>query len=255
MRLLDKVFLLIFTSLILQAQDFVYASFDVVAKNNSKLAMQSAGIVDKIYVDIGDIVKKGDVLLELKNDSELIMLQKAQNDLKLAIVSKQHAKSTLDKFDNVQNVTSKQVYENAKFEFDSSAVKENSAKIAIKEAKDKLDKKVLKTPYNGIISAKYIEIGEGVSGNVQPLFAMFSYPEVKLILSFDEKYKDIVKVGQKFIYNVGDKKDQVGKIDIIYPSINQKTRKIYAEVYTTNLTPGAFGEGKIEIDKVNIKER
>nr|WP_269466755.1 biotin/lipoyl-binding protein [Campylobacter sputorum] len=142
MRLLDKVFLLIFTSLILQAQDFVYASFDVVAKNSSKLAMQSAGIVDKIYVDIGDIVKKGDVLLELKNDSELIMLQKAQNDLKLAIVSKQHAKSTLDKFDNVQNVTSKQVYENAKFEFDSSAVKENSAKIAIKEAKDKLDKKV-----------------------------------------------------------------------------------------------------------------
>lgn len=84
---------------------------------------------------------------------------------------------------------------------------------------------------------------------------MFSYPEVKLILSFDEKYKDIVKVGQKFIYNVGDKKDQVGKIDIIYPSINQKTRKIYAEVYITNLTPGAFGEGKIEIDKVKIKER
>ncbi|MEE6566503.1 efflux RND transporter periplasmic adaptor subunit, partial [Campylobacter coli] len=36
-----------------------------------------------------------------------------------------------------------------------------------------------------------------------------------------------------------------GKISLIYPSIEVKTRKIYAEVQTTNLTPGLFGEGRI----------
>lgn len=253
MRLINKIFIFFCMLCELNAEDFVYASFDVVAKNSSKLAMQSIGIVDKIYVDVGDRVKKGDVLLELKNESEQIMLQKAQNDLKLALTSKDHAKSTLDKFDNVRNVTSKQVYENAKFDFDSASLKAQSAQIAIKNAKDMLDKKVLKAPYNGVISAKFIDVAEGVSGSAQPLFAMFSYPEVKLVLSFDEKYKNIVKVGQKFIYSVDDKKDQVAKIDMIYPRIDEKTRKIYAEVYTTNLTPGAFGEGKIDTTRKEVK--
>ncbi|HEB8061603.1 TPA: efflux RND transporter periplasmic adaptor subunit, partial [Campylobacter coli] len=36
-----------------------------------------------------------------------------------------------------------------------------------------------------------------------------------------------------------------GKITLIYPSIEVKTRKIYAEVETQNLTPGLFGEGRI----------
>lgn len=247
MRLVAKIFTFLFVSIFLYADDFVYASFDVVAKNSSKLSMQSIGIVDKIYVDIGDKVKKGDILLKLKNESELIMLQKAENELKLANISKNHAKNTLDKFENVKNVTSKQVYENAKFDFDSASLQFDKAKIAIKNAKDMLDKKILKAPYDGIISAKFIEVGEGVGGVMQPLFNIFSYPSVKLVLSFDEKYKDIVKVGQKFIYNIDDKKDQIAKIDMIYPNIDKKTRKIYAEVYTSNLTPGGFGEGKIEI--------
>lgn len=247
MRLVSKIFALFCICCMVNAEDFVYASFDVVAKNSSKLAMQSIGIVDKIYVNVGDSVRKGDVLLELKNQSETIMLQKAQNDLKLATISRDHAKSVLDKFNEVKNVTSKQAYENAKFDFDSASLKVNAAQISIKNAKDLLDKKVLKAPYNGIISSKFIEVAEGVSGSAQPLFEMFSFPEAKLIISFDEKYKDTVKVGQRFIFSIDDKKERIGKIDVIYPSIDKKTRKIYAEVYVSNLTPGSFGEGKIEI--------
>lgn len=93
---------------------------------------------------------------------------------------------------------------------------------------------------------KFINVGEGVSPTSQKLFEIFSYPQVKLLLSFDEKYKDKVKIGQTYRYKVANEEKEA-KIDLIYPSIDVKNRKIYAEAYTTGLTVGLFGEGSIII--------
>ena len=79
--------------------------------------------------------------------------------------------------------------------------------------------------------------------------SVFSYPDVKLKLSFDEKFKDRVKIGSEFIYKLdGQSDERRGKISLIYPTIDTKNGKIYAEVQTQNLTPGLFGEGYIVSD-------
>ena len=76
--------------------------------------------------------------------------------------------------------------------------------------------------------------------------SIFSYPDVKLKLSFDEKFKDRVKIGSEFIYKLdGQSEERRGEISLIYPTIDTKNGKIYAEVRARNLTPGLFGEGYI----------
>ncbi|QWU80127.1 efflux RND transporter periplasmic adaptor subunit [Campylobacter novaezeelandiae] len=226
----------------------LYASFNVEALNQSKLSLESIGIVKEIKVKISDHVKKGDVLLSLDTSKEEIALQNAQNDYKLALAKFNNIKSKMTKFTQVQNFIDKQSYEDIKTEFNIANLELQKAKINIAYYKNLIDKKILKAPYDGIISDKTIQVGEGVAGVNQILFKIFSYPEVKLILSFDEKYKDEVKLNQEFIYKIEGKEQTFkGKISLIYPSIDIKTRKIYAEAKAQNLTPGLFGEGKIII--------
>ena len=231
------------------AQDKIYASFDVTAAKDAQLALKAVGIVKTVNVEIGSAVKRGDVLLELENESEKLAVKLAQNDLESAQTAKAHAKSVLDKFKLVQSVSSKQAFENAEFDFKNAALAENRAHLALNLAQKRLEDTRLLAPFDGTISGKSIEVGEGVGGVAQKLMSVFSYPDVKLKLSFDEKFKDRVKIGSEFVYKLdGQSEERRGKISLIYPTIDTKNGKIYAEVQARNLTPGLFGEGYIVSD-------
>lgn len=225
----------------------IYASFDVYAVHNSKLAMQSMGVVSEIYVGIGDEVKKDQILLKLDTKSEEILLETSKNDLEMSKQSQIYTKNMLNKFKKVKDVTSAQTYEDIKFKYDSAQNAFNKAKIGIKKAEDLIEKKLLKAPFDGVIEAKLTEVGEGVGGVMQPLFIISSYPFVKLVLSFDEKYYNVVKKGDIFRYKVDNSNQEFeGKIEKIYPSIDIKSRKVIAEVHLEKpLTLGMFGEGYI----------
>lgn len=247
---MNKILLFLLSAAVaLCAQDRIYASFDVAAVKDAHLALKAVGIVKSINVEIGSAVKRGDVLLELENESEKLAVKLAQNDLESAQTAKAHAKSVLDKFKLVQSVSSKQAFENAEFDFKNAALAENRAHLALNLAKKRLEDTRLLAPFDGTISGKSIEVGEGVGGVAQKLMSVFSYPDVKLKLSFDEKFKDRVKIGSEFVYKIdGENEERRGKISLIYPTIDTKNGKIYAEVQARNLTPGLFGEGYIVPD-------
>ena len=247
---MNKILLFLLSAAVaLCAQDRIYASFDVAAAKDAQLALKAVGIVKVVNVEIGSAVKRGDVLLELENESEKLAVRLAQNDLESAQTAKAHAKSVLDKFKLVQSVSSKQAFENAEFDFKNAALAENAAHLALNLAQKRLEDTRLLAPFDGTISGKSIEVGEGVGGVAQKLISIFSYPDVKLKLSFDEKFKDRVKIGSEFVYKLdGQSEERHGKISLIYPTIDTKNGKIYAEVQARNLTPGLFGEGYIVSD-------
>lgn len=247
---MNKILLFLLSAAVaLCAQDKIYASFDVAPAKDAQLALKAVGIVKAVNVEIGSAVKRGDVLLELENESEKLAVKLAQNDLESAQTAKAHAKSVLDKFKLVQSVSSKQAFENAEFDFKNATLAENRAHLALNLAQKRLEDTRLLAPFDGTISGKSIEVGEGVGGVAQKLMSIFSYPEVKLKLSFDEKFKDRVKIGSEFVYKIdGENEERRGKISLIYPTIDTKNGKIYAEVQARNLTPGLFGEGYIVPD-------
>ncbi|MBZ7936430.1 efflux RND transporter periplasmic adaptor subunit [Campylobacter sp. B0100352/1] len=241
-----KIFLFLIFSFNMIFAEEIYASFNVEASKQSKLAIESIGIVSQIPITIGQKVKKGDLLLALDQTSEKIALENAKNSYNLALAQYENTKSKMKKINSVQDVIDKQSYEDMKTQFNIASLNLTKAKINIDYYKNILEKKELRAPYDAIIANKFIQIGEGVGGVAQPLVEIFSYPQSKLVLSFDEKYKDKVKVGDEFIYKIDQSDNQIkGKISLIYPSIEVKTRKIYAEVEASGLTPGLFGEGKI----------
>lgn len=230
------------------AGEEIFADFEVYAKQSSKLAFESSGKVDKIFVDVSSHVKKGDTLASLDQTSLEIALKKAKNDLELAKNASEFAKNTLNKFTQVRDVTSKQEFDEIKYKFDEAILRVQSAQIAILNAHDHLKKAVLKAPFDGVIASKNVELGESTSP-LQPAFVLNS-EEAKILIAIDEKYANLVKVGDTFKFKLDAiSEEKEVKIALIYPEIKRETRKFYAEAYDMSLKPGMFGQGRVLVSK------
>ena len=245
---MKKLIILMIFGIFSFASEEIFADFEVYAKQSSKLAFEGSGKVDKIFVDISSHVKKGDALAVLDQSSLEIALKKAKNDLELAKNASEFAKNTLNKFTQVRDVTSKQEFDEVKYKFDEAILRVQSAQIAILNAQDRLRKAVLKAPFDGVIASKNIELGEGVSP-LSPAFVLNSN-EVKILIAIDEKYVDLVKIGDTFKFKLDAASDEKEvKIALIYPEIKRETRKFYAQAYDSELKPGMFGQGRVLVSK------
>ncbi len=213
----------------------IYATLDVQAEQSASLAFSSSGIIEKINVDIGSKVEKDALLAELLNDDIKAMVDVSRIALK-------YAKSDYDRQEKVKKLINESV-------FDSFAYKYDNAKVQLRYQETLLDKTYLRAPFDGIITAKKVEIGDVVSGQmITVVFDIQSLKERKLILKFDQKYHDKVNVGDMFKYKVdGDSTIYTGTIYKIYPTIDSKSRKMSAEVKAQNFPVGLFGDGYITI--------
>lgn len=225
------VTLLMLASFVNAAQ--TYATFIIKPLKEANLAFVASGIVDKVNVDIGSHVKKGEVLAELDNSDIKAMLEVTKTAYK-------YAKKDYERQLKIQNLI-----DEAKF--DAVANRYESAKNQLAYQQALYDKTFLKAPFDGVIFAKELEIGDAVSGMMlRTVFKIQSTTKRKLLLSFDQKSRKMVKVGDIFKYKLdGDDRQYTAKISKIYPRANLKDRKINAEARAENFLPGLFGDGYI----------
>ena len=225
---------LLLTVGLISAND-VYATFSVAALKDAQLAFISSGIVKHVNYDIGAKVKKGTILASLENEDIKAMLEVSKTTLKYA------------KKDYERQLKIKNLIDEAKF--DGVVNKYEGAKNQLAYQQALYNKTFLKAPFDGVIYSKDIEVGDAVSGlMLKTVFQLQSQNERKLILEFDQKNRNLVKVGALFTYKIdGNSKSYSGKISKIYPRADAKTRKIKAEVKTKNFIPGLFGDGQIQV--------
>jgi len=224
----------------------IYSTFDVVSGRESELSLSYSGIVKKRYVDVGDSIKKETLLLELENSQESIEVELAKNKVESAKALFEHAKNTYGRYDAIKDVIDKERLENLKVDMDVKKIELQKAENELRLKEVLLKKTKLYAPYDGVVLRKYVESGDGVLGASTKLFGVSDFPDVKLIISFDEKYWKEVKVGQKFVYKIDGLDTKLeGSISKIYPSAEVSSRKVKAEVSAKNIMPGLFGDGVI----------
>lgn len=230
---IKKVFMLFALMTVSINAEEIYATFDVNAEQSASLAFSSSGIIGKMYVDIGSVVKKDALLAELLNDDIKAMVDVTRIALK-------YAKSDYERQEKVKQHINESV-------FDSFAYKYENAKVQMQYQEALLAKTYLHAPFEGMVIAKKVEIGDVVSGQmITEVFDIQSLKERKLILKFDQKYHNRVNVGDTFKYKVdGDHRTYTGTISKIYPTIDSKSRKMSAEVKAQGFPVGLFGDGYI----------
>lgn len=203
------------------------------------LAPSTPGRVDKIYVEVGDRVQKG---------QNLFLMDRTQyyaSKIQLANLEKDLAR--LDTLLKVGSVKA-QLYDQTKAQYE--VMKTN---VEFME-----ENTLLEAPFTGIITGKYLEDGElysgapGMSGKAAVVTLMQINP-VKIIVSISEQYFPQVKNGMKVrvVADVYPDKSFEGTIFRIHPTINAMSRTFNAEVRISNgselLRPGMFARSFIDM--------
>lgn len=217
-------------------QEETYTStIQAYVKNN--IAPQAAGRISRILVDVGDFVKKGQVVAEMdQTQLAQIELQLKNNEIEYMRLKELYevgglSKSDLDAVEMAYNV-SKTQYNN---------LKENATLVS---------------PINGVITARNYDAGDMYAMSA-PIYTVEQIVPVKLLVGISETDYTKVKVGDSVEISADAIPDKTfyGKVRKIYPTVDPATRTFTVEVVVDNnystLRPGMFARAKVNFGSNN----
>lgn len=217
----------------------------------TKITSRVTGKVLKIFVNLGDKVKKGDTLLLL--DSVEIALARAnlaeeKSSLLSSMASLEVSKNNLQRIEELfkEGISSKRELEQAQAEYQSFKAGVEKCKTKLEIAKNVLE--LLKvggasgknlfyiaSPQDGIVTEWNISLGEAVEPS-KPLLTIMGTNYLWAIISIYEKDLEKVKIGNpvKIVFTSFPGKSFLGQISNIGPILDPKTRTVKARVRIEN---------------------
>lgn len=184
------------------------------------------GIIEKIYVEVGDRVRKGDTLVRMD--------QNQLNTTRLAYANLQIEMNRVRMLLESEAI-SQQTYDQTKLSFDQTAeslrfLEENTFVLA---------------QYDGVISSKSYEDGELYAG-AQPILRLTQISELKAYVNVPETYFPKVKEGMKVNVYSDIYPDKVfpATIEIVYPTVDPASHTFTLKLRILNrselIRPGMY---------------
>lgn len=200
------------------------------------------GRIEKIYVEVGARVAKGDLLVQMD-----------RTQLHQAEVQLRTIETDLKRFDTLQKAGSI-----AQQQYDQLAAQVEIAKNNIAFFRDNTR---LLAPFSGIITGKYFESGEMYSGTPVAMIgkaAIVSLAQIdllKTIVPVSEKFFPLVKTGIEVIIttDIYPDKEFTGRVFRIHPTVDPASRTFNVEISIDNrshsLRPGMFSRVRFSLDR------
>jgi len=207
------------------------------------MAPSTPGRIEKIFVETGDRVNKGDDLF-LMDRTQLYQMK-----LQLANLEKDLTRlDTLLRYGSVKQ----QQYDQMKTQYDVT-----------KTNVDFMEKNtLLKAPFNGIVTGKYFEDGEMYSGTPttadgrSAVVTVMQVNPLKVNVNISEQYYPLIRKGMKAEVraDVYENERFTATVYRIAPTINTATRSftVELELYNRNelLKPGMFARVSMNLGEV-----
>jgi RND family efflux transporter MFP subunit len=159
----------------------VTAAGDIGPLDTVSVRPEVGGLISKLTLDIGDKVRKGDILFEL--DDKDLQTEKSSRKSEIAGARLAVATQTilLEKaqlnFDRIKalfdgKLVAQEVFDNARLEYEltrnSLEIASNrleTSQTALQQVEDKLLKTIIRAPFDCTILARQISVGQAVSGS------------------------------------------------------------------------------------------
>lgn len=211
-----------------QIQEYT-ATVEAEVKNN--IAPSSPVRIDKIFVEVGDRVVKGQKLVQM--DAANLKQKKLQLD---------NQRIEFQRMDELYKVggASKSEWDASKMQLDVQETSYNNL----------LENTSLLSPVTGVVTARNYDNGDMYSGG-EPVLTVEQITPVKLLINVSETYFTKVKKGAPVNVKLdvfGDE-EFTGKISLVYPTIDPATRTFQVEIQLPNrdqkVRPGMFARATL----------
>lgn len=159
-------------------------------QQNIEIRPKIDGYIDKIYVDEGASVKRGQALFKIFAPQYEQEVRTAQANIKIAEANVNAAEMEVEKVRPLveKNIISKYELESAEFSLQSQQAALAQAQASLANAKTNLGYTVITSPVNGVIGNLPYKIGSLVSSNTaEPLTTVSNIRNIYAYFSINEK--------------------------------------------------------------------
>lgn len=204
-------------------------------KNN--IAPNTPYRIEKIFVEVGDQVHKGQVLVQL-DASNLRQIKLQLENQKVEFARTQQLYQV--------GGASKAEYDNAKMQLD----------VFSTQYKQLVENTQLVAPISGVVTARNYDNGD-MYGSGLPVLTIEQTNPVKLLVNVSENYYKLVKKGMPVDITLDAYEGEAftGKVTIVYPSVDVTTHTFPVEVTINNpaqkVRPGMFARATISFGSAN----
>ena len=179
------------------------------------VAPSLTGKIEHIYVEVGDEVKAGDMLVRMDQNQYLTS--------KIQLANLEIEMGRLEALLETGSV-SQQTYDQTKVGYDQ--LKQNLSFLETNT--------YVKAPFDGVISAKTYEDGELYGG--QPIVVLTQVKKLKALIAVPEKYYPLIKEGMKLTVKseVYPEETFPATIEVVYPTIDAASHTFQCKVVIPN---------------------
>ena len=213
----------------------------IMAFQQANIYARVGGYLEKIPVDIGDSVRKGQVLAVINYQDLQDQYQQANASFEYASIQYERAKKLIKKQLIAQNDL-----DMAKTNYDVTEAAKNLAALNLSYA-------VIRAPFSGYIATRYVDPGTLIPGSTQmvpanPLLVLVDINTVKIMINIPEHSVADIHAGMPVTTVTDAYPDTVfnGRITRVAPALDPVTRTMAAEVDIANprhlLKPGMFSK-------------
>ena len=201
----------------------------------SNLAFEIPGKINVINVDIGDAVRKGQILAELDDREATAQLKqaKARYDLALQILNryKDLRSEGHISIQDLDNANSEELIAKSQYEF----------------FKVKLEQTKLIAPFDGVIQNRYLDTGSVINGGI-PIVEILGSKNVEAHISIPLKFIDKLIIGNSYDFTIGNKKSK-GVLERLAPMTpGGSDNRLAIFNFDTFFAPGSIAELKLSLN-------
>jgi len=205
----------------------------------SNLAFEISGKINVINVDVGDVVKKGQILAELDN-------RVAASQLKQAEARYDLSSQILNRYKDLRSQGHISIQD-----LDNANSEELIAKSQYEFFKVKLEQTKLIAPFDGIIQNRFYDTGSVINGGI-PIVEILSSKNVEAHISIPLKFIDKLNIGDSYNFKIGNKKSE-GVLERLAPmTLGGSDNRLAIFKFDTFFDPGSIAELNLSI---NVKGR
>jgi HlyD family secretion protein len=182
----------------------VTANGKIIPITDVKISAYVPAKITRLPVEEGDMVKKGQLLVQLDDTEYRAAVNQAKAQLASAQASLEQAQLVYDRKKELfeRKLSSKEEYDMAKTELDLAEARHEQAVASLDQAKYNLSKTTITSPMNGIVTSLNAEVGEivmiGTMNNPGTvIMAVSDMSEIETEVEVDETDIAEVKLGQE----------------------------------------------------------
>jgi RND family efflux transporter MFP subunit len=230
----------------------------IAAHKTTDVGPRVSGIVDEIFVAIGDRVEEGGPLFRTRPVDYEIRVREAESAARLARANAEKARRDLERIQTLhgQNVASDERLDAVRTAHEMAVAQHGQAEAALAQARQNLADTTVRAPYRGVITRRFVDEGAMLSTMMTAGNAVVQIMKMDLVVAIVQLPElDLarVRVGTKGVVRVdGLDRSYATEVAVLNDRVDAASRAFEVRLGIENpdyaLKPGLFAELELHPD-------